>query len=198
MVDIIKPQNKEDLKEAISWAASSQSILEVISGGSKRDLGRPIHSKATLDMTAFNGIIDYDPSELFFKAGAATPIVDIEKELESNNQMLAFEPINLSNLLNVKENKSTIVGSLSANLSGPRRIKAGAVRDHFLGFEGVSGRGEGFKAGGQVVKNVTGYDLCKLLCGSWGTLGVLHTVNIKVLPSPETTRTLVIYNLNEE
>ena len=198
MVDIITPQNKKDLLSAVSWSIATQSHMEIVGGGSKATLGRPTQNAAILDMSAFNSIREYDPTELFIKAGAATPITDIINTIESENQMLAFEPIDFSALLNLKDKKSTIMGALSTNFSGPRRIKAGAARDHFLGFEGVSGRAETFKAGGQVVKNVTGYDLCKLLCGSWGTLGVVDTVSVKVLPAPEKIRTLIIYGLNEE
>src|SRR5208282_790096 len=113
--------------------------------------------------------------------------------------MLAFEPPNWGALLGVpaaEAARRTIGGALACNLSGPRRIKAGAARDHFLGFRGVSGRGEVFKAGGKVVKNVTGYDLCKLMAGSFGTLAALEEVTVKVLPRPEALSTVMLWGLD--
>jgi glycolate oxidase FAD binding subunit len=116
--------------------------------------------------------------------------------LDKHNQELAFEPIDYGPLLGVEANNGTIGGAIAANLSGPRRIKAGAARDHFLGFSAVSGRGETFKSGGRVVKNVTGYDLCKLMAGSWGTLAALTDVTIKTLPRPEMEQSILVIGLD--
>ena len=193
----INPKDRKDLLDALSWAAGKQIPLEIACNGSKRTFGRPIQSAVSLNTNSFKGITEYEPSELVLTSGVATPISEVEAVLDSSNQMLSFEPIDLGPLLRMPSSQGTLIGALSCNLSGPRRIKAGAARDHFLGFEGVSGRGEFFKAGGKVVKNVTGYDLCKLLCGSFGTLGVLTSVSLKVLPAPEKIRTLVIYGLDE-
>jgi glycolate oxidase FAD binding subunit len=124
-------------------------------------------------------------------ARAATPLATIEQALSTHAQRLAFEPPNFGRLLG-EEGAQTIGGVLAANLAGSRRVTAGAARDHFLGFHAVTGRGEPFKAGGRVVKNVTGYDLPKLLAGSWGTLAVLTEVTIRVAPAPELDRTLVV------
>ncbi|MGE0725246.1 MAG: FAD-binding protein, partial [Alphaproteobacteria bacterium] len=162
----------------------------------KRGLGRPMQAREALDLSAFNGVSLYEPEELVMAAGAATPLAAIEAALAEKRQMLAFEPPDLAALWGGAAGAQTIGGVLAANLAGPRRIKAGAARDHFLGVEAVSGRGERFKSGGRVVKNVTGYDLCKLIAGSHGTLAVMHAVTFKVLPAPEKTRTVLIHGLD--
>ena len=143
-----------------------------------------------------NRVVDYAPEELVLTAQAGTPLAEIEALLAAEGQMLAFEPPKLASLLGVA-GTPTLGGAVAANLSGPRRVRAGAARDHLLGFEAVSGRGEIFKAGGKVVKNVTGYDLCKLMAGSWGTLAVLTEITVKVLPAPRTERTLLFFGLSE-
>ena len=194
MAESLRPADAGGLAEAVTWAVSHEQPLDVVAGGSKRDLGRPMQSAATLALSAFDGIVDYQPSELVLTAQAATPLATIEAAIEAERQMLAFEPADYAPLLGGRGG-ATLGGALACNLSGPRRIKAGAARDHFLGVHAVSGRGERFKAGGRVVKNVTGYDICKLLAGSYGTLAVMHEVTVKVLPAPERTRTVLIYGL---
>ena len=154
--------------------------------GTKRALGRPSQTDVTLDLSGLTGVTLYEPEELVLSAQAGTPLAEIEALVADNNQELAFEPIDCGPLLGGAAGRGTIGGVIAANLSGPRRIKAGAARDHFLGVTAVSGRGETFKSGGRVVKNVTGYDLCKLLAGSWGTLGAMTEVTVKVLPRAET------------
>ncbi len=170
--------------------------FDVRGSGTKQGLGRPVRGDTLLDMSAFNGISLYEPDELVLEAGAATPLATIEKALAKNHQHLAFEPPNYARLLGVK-GSGTIGGIMACGLSGPRRLKAGAARDHILGFRGVSGRGEVFKAGGRVVKNVTGFDLSKLMAGSYGTLVALTSVTVKVLPVGETEETLVLTGLDD-
>ena len=194
MADHLAPTDADGLADAVRWAVAGEHPLEVVAGGSKRHFGRPVQSAATLSLAAFDGIVDYQPSELVLTAKAATPLAVIETALEAERQMLAFEPADYAPLFGPAEG-ATLGGVLACNLSGPRRIKAGAARDHFLGVHAVSGRGERFKAGGRVVKNVTGYDVCKLLAGSYGTLALMHEVTVKVLPAPERTRTVLIYGL---
>ena len=194
MAESLAPTDADGLADAVRWAVASEHPLEVIAGGSKRALGRPVQSAATLSLAAFDGIVDYQPSELVLTAQAATPLATIEAAVEAERQMLAFEPADYGPLLGAAA-PATLGGALACNLSGPRRIKAGAARDHFLGVHAVSGRGERFKAGGRVVKNVTGYDVCKLLAGSYGTLALMHEVTIKVLPAPERTRTVLVFGL---
>ena len=210
MAESLAPTDADGLADAVRWAVAGEAPLEVIAGGSKQTLGRPVQSAATLSLAAFDGIVDYQPSELVLTAQAATPLATIEAALEAERQMLAFEPADYSPLLRASGGAdlrvpggadlrapggATLGGALACNLSGPRRIKAGAARDHFLGMHAVSGRGERFKAGGRVVKNVTGYDVCKLLAGSYGTLALMHEVTVKVLPAPERTRTVLVFGL---
>ena len=194
MAESLAPADADDLADAVRWAVAGEHPLEVVAGGSKRALGRPVQSAATLSLAAFDGIVDYEPSELVLTAGAATPLATIQAAIEAERQMLAFEPADYGPLLGAAE-PATLGGALACNLSGPRRIKAGAARDHFLGVHAVSGRGERFKAGGRVVKNVTGYDVCKLLAGSYGTLALMHEVTVKILPAPERTRTVLVFGL---
>src|SRR5437764_7706308 len=189
------PCGLDELREAIAEALAAEEPLEVVGGGSKRGLGRPLQTAHTLDLSRLSGIRDYAPSELVLTAGAATPLTEIERALAEQGQMLAFEPPGWCGLLGVEDAAPTLGGILACNLSGPRRIKAGAARDHFLGFHAVSGRAEIFKAGGKVVKNVTGYDLPKLMAGSYGTLAALEEVTVKVLPQPETVATVLFAGL---
>src|SRR4051794_28582008 len=192
------PADLNELRDAVAEALAAEEPLEVVAGGSKRALGRPLQTPHTLDLSRLAGIRDYAPSELVLTAGAATPLAEIERVLAENGQMLAFEPPGWCGLLGVEEASPTLGGVLACNLSGPRRIKAGAARDHFLGFRAVSGRAEIFKAGGKVVKNVTGYDLPKLMAGSYGTLAALEEVTVKVLPQPESVATVLFAGLAPE
>src|SRR5438874_4264775 len=189
------PSDLSELREAVAEALAAEEPLEIVGGGSKRALGRPVQAAHTLDLSRLSGIRDYAPSELVLTAGAATPLAEIERALAKHNQMLAFEPPGWGGLLGVEDAAPTLGGVLACNLSGPRRIKAGAARDHFLGFHAVSGRAEIFKAGGKVVKNVTGYDLPKLMAGSYGTLAALEEVTVKVLPRPEMVATVLLSGL---
>ncbi|MBV8334363.1 MAG: FAD-binding protein, partial [Alphaproteobacteria bacterium] len=170
------PSDLSELREAIGEALAADEPLELVAGATKRELGRPLQLPHMLDLSQLAGIRDYQPSELILTAGSGTPLVEIEGALASARQMIAFEPPNWGELFALPGSaagRSTIGGALACNLSGPRRIKVGAARDHFLGFRGVSGRAEVFKAGGKVVKNVTGYDMPKLMAGSYGTLAAL-------------------------
>jgi glycolate oxidase FAD binding subunit len=192
-----RPKDGQELARLVSWAAGDGEALEVIAAGTKRDLGRPVEAPHLLDVTAFTGIEAYEPEELVLTARPATPLAEIEGTLRGADQMLAFEPGDWGPLLGAAAAHQTLGGMLACNIAGPRRIKQGAARDHLLGFHAVSGRGEEFKAGGRVVKNVTGYDLSKLMAGSCGTLAVLTEVTVKVLPKPEATGTLVLWGLDD-
>ena len=158
--------------------------------GCLEQIGRLPETGHTLDLSKLSGVTLYEPAELVLSAKAGTPLAEIEKLLAENGQQLAFEPMDYGPLFGETSGRGTIGGVLAANISGPRRLKAGAARDHILGIHAVSGRGEAFKSGGRVVKNVTGYDLSKAMAGSWGTLAVVTDVTFKVLPAAETETTL--------
>jgi glycolate oxidase FAD binding subunit len=197
MAGTIKPRSPEELRQAVEWALNDGKTLDVRGGGSKLALGKPMVCDQVLDLSGISGIVDYAPEELVVTLRAGTPISDVEALLAQRNQMLAFEPPDLGPLLGQETGQGTLVGAVMGNLAGPRRLSAGAARDHLLGFSGVNGRGEIFKSGGKVMKNVTGYDLSKLLAGSWGTLAVLDQVSVKVLPAPDQTRTLLLLGLDD-
>ena len=192
MTETLKPGTPEQLCEAIRWAAAAEAPLEVLAAGTKRSFGRPVEAGHRLDLGAFSGIGLYEAEELVLAAGAATTLAEIEAALARNRQRLEFEPPDLGPLLGGAPGRGTIGGAIACNLAGPRRIKAGAARDHVLGFHAVSGRGETFKSGGRVVKNVTGFDLSKLMAGSFGTLAVMTEVTVKVLPAAQETRTVLV------
>jgi glycolate oxidase FAD binding subunit len=197
MTDTLKPRDATEVEAAIQWALAENKTLEILGHGSKRGIGRAAQWDMSLDLSGLTGVTLYEPEELVLSARAGTPIAEIEALLARNNQELAFEPIDYGAVFGAPVQRGTIGGVLAANLSGPRRIKAGAARDHFLGVTAVSGRGETFKSGGRVVKNVTGYDLCKLLAGSWGTLAAMTDVTVKVLPRAETEQTVLVLGLDD-
>jgi len=224
--DTLSPTSAGDVLAAVQEAFAEEQPLEIVGGGTKRGWGRPVKSNRILDLSGLKGVTLYEPDELVLSAKAGTPMAEIEALLAANKQMLSFEPPFLfpspwgegaggegESLELGRSSPSprrsfgsaplapgrgdTLGGVIACNLSGPRRIKAGAARDHFLGFHAVSGRGEAFKAGGRVMKNVTGYDLPKLLCGSFGTLAVMTEITVKVLPAPEKARTVLIMRLGD-
>ncbi len=192
MTDTLKPENEGQILDAIQCAVSKKIPLEVVAGGTKRAFGRPMQTAATLDLSAMSAIKTYEPEELFMTLEAGAPMAEVNKALDDAGQHLSFEPPNFGPLLGTDGDKATIGGIVATNLAGPRRIKEGAARDHVLGFHAVSGRGEIFKSGGTVVKNVTGFDLSKLMAGSFGTLAVMSEVTLKTLPKPEKVRTLLV------
>ena len=197
-METLRPTDEDQVIEAVGWAARGEHALELVSGGSKRGLGRPGEAAAVLDLSGLAGIALYEPEELVLTAKPGTALSEIAARLAQHGQALAFEPPDLGPLLGAEAGRATLGGCIAANLSGPRRFKAGAARDHFLGLRAVSGRGEAFKSGGRVVKNVTGYDLCKLLAGSWGTLAAMTEITVKVLPAAEKLRTVLLCGLDDE
>jgi glycolate oxidase FAD binding subunit len=197
MTDTLKARDAKDVENAVQWALGEGKALEILGQGSKRAIGRPPQTDVALDLSALSGVTLYEPEELVLSAKAGTPLAEIEALLAGKGQRLAFEPMDCGPLLGSAIGRATIGGTIAANLCGPRRPTAGAARDHLLGFSAVSGRGETFKSGGRVVKNVTGYDFCKLMSGSWGTLAVMTEVTVKTLPMPETETTVVMLGLDD-
>src|SRR4051812_19326202 len=194
MTGSFRPESEAQLRDAVAACVADGAALEVVGLGTKRGFGRPMQTARLLDLSSIKGVRSYEPAELVLTAAAGTPLAEIEALLAAKKQMLEFEPPYLSALLGAAS-AGTLGGAVACNLAGPRRIKSGAARDHFLGTVAVSGRGEVFKAGGKVVKNVTGYDLCKLLAGSFGTLAAMEEVTVKVLPAPEKSRTVLLFGL---
>jgi len=193
-VRTLKPTTPEEVCNLVAEAGAAARHIEVIGGGTKRAIGGMDRVDQVISTQRLDRIVDYSPEELILTVQPGVRVQDLERLTAGKGQMLAFEPPNWTRLLSAR-GEPTIGGVLGANLSGPRRIRAGAARDHFLGFEAVSGRGELFKAGGKVVKNVTGYDLMKLMAGSWGTLAILTEVTLKVLPAPREELTLLLFGL---
>ena len=193
--NLLYPENEKEVSDIIKKFYKSNIPLEIIGSGSKRKIGKPLQCGKTLCLSKLDGIVEYHPEELYIKVKAGTKIDKIENELRKNKQQLAFEPIDFGYLFTGKSDSGTAAGQVACNISGPRRFKVGSTRDHILGFRAVNGRGDIIKSGGTVVKNVTGYDLSKLVCNSFGTLAVLTEITFKVLPVSEESKTLVIHNL---
>ncbi|MGD0634438.1 MAG: FAD-binding protein [Beijerinckiaceae bacterium] len=190
-MDLYQPRDEDEVLAVVQAAVSANTPLEIIGHGSKRGLGHAVDADVTLDVSGLSGIIFYEPAELVLRAKPGTSMAEISALLEAQGQELAFEPMDPAPLW--RGNRSgTLGGTIAVNAGGPRRIKAGAARDHVLGFRAVSGRGDIFKSGGRVMKNVTGYDLSKLIAGSHGTLAVMTEITLKVLPKAETERTLLV------
>ncbi|PWC54606.1 glycolate oxidase subunit GlcE [Azospirillum sp. TSO22-1] len=191
-ITTFKPDTAAQLADSMQWALSHGEPLEVLGTGTKRRLGRPVQAAYALDLSALSGVVAYEPEELVLTVRTGTPLAEVLPMLAARRQHFAFEPQDLGPLYGLPAGGGTVGGMLAAGLTGPRRIQAGSARDHFLGVEGVSGRGEVYKGGGKVVKNVTGYDMPKLMAGSMGTLTAMTEVTLKVLPAPEDVRTLVL------
>lgn len=170
-----------ELQDRVQRAIADRAPLQILGGGSKAFLGRPAVGDP-LSLAGHAGILSYEPSELVVTARSGTPLAELEAALEAQGQMLAFEPPHFGG--------ATLGGCVAAGLSGPRRPFAGAVRDHVLGVRLLNGRGEVLRFGGEVMKNVAGYDLSRLMVGAMGTLGVLLEVSLKVLPRPAVELTL--------
>jgi len=191
MTDRLTPSDEREIAAAIGDAAGRRRPLSIAGGTTRGGLGRPLQTAATLSTEKLSGVTLYEPSELVISARAGTPLATVESLLAESNQRLPFEPMDHRPLLG-SEGEPTIGGVVAANVSGPRRIQAGAARDSLIGIRAVAGRGEIVKSGGRVMKNVTGYDLARFIAGSYGTLAVLSEVTFKVQPIPEVETTLVL------
>ena len=198
MLTNMRPVDEREFSRVLVEASATNTPLEVVGAGSKQRIGRPMQTAANISSRALRGITLYEPNEMVMAARAGTPLSQIEDALAERGQMLAFEPVELGLLAGAGEKQATIAGVFATNISGARRINAGAARDHLLGLRAVNGRGDIFKAGGRVMKNVTGVDLCRGISGSWGTLAIMTEVTFKVLPAPEDTGTILLLGLPDE
>ena len=198
MREVNTPENEEQLVEILQQGLEDDYSFSISGHNTKAGFGYEQTTRADICTRALTGILEYDPAELVMRARAGTALAEIEQVLAQHRQYLAFEPPNFAKLYDEYAGSGTIGGAFMANLSGPRRFFAGAARDHILGIHAVSGRAEKYKSGGNVIKNVTGYDLSKLLTGSWGTLSILSEISFKVLPAPRTSVSLGIEGLSEE
>jgi glycolate oxidase FAD binding subunit len=180
MADIVVDTEAE-VVDAVRAARESRRTLEIVGGGTRRRFGRPTQCDDVLDLSAMSGIVNYEPEELILIAKPGTPLEEIESVLAAKNQRLGFEPQDWRALLG-SQGTPTIGGAISANANGPAAVRFGRARDHLLGFRAVNGFGEAYKAGGRVVKNVTGFDIPKLMCGAMGTLGPLTELTFRVFP----------------
>lgn len=195
MIDLV-PASEEEAAAIIRAHAQEGRALAISGGGTRSGFGNAVEAGDRLRSTGLSGIVAYNPGEMVMTAKAGTPLAEVQASLAENSQMLAFEPMDHRALMGTS-GEPTIGGVFAANVSGPRRFVAGAARDSLLGIRFVNGKGEIIKAGGRVMKNVTGLDLVKLLSGSHGTLGFLTEVTFRVPPRPKTEETIVISGLND-
>lgn len=180
----------------IRAAAEAKRMLAISGGNTRSGFGNRVEAQTVLRSAGLSGIVAYDPAEMVLTARAGTPVAEIEEALAENGQMLAFEPIDHRPVMGT-QGEPTIGGVFATNASGPRRFVAGAARDSLLGVRYINGRGETLRAGGRVMKNVTGLDLVKLLAGSFGTLGFMTEVTFRVLPRPQDQTTIILSGLED-
>ncbi len=190
------PGDEQEASRIITEAANNGTKLQVFGHNTKVGIGRPVDAGTGVSSTELKGVTLYEPAELVISARSGTPVAEVVRTLASRGQELPFEPMDYRTLLGT-QGEPTIGAVAAMNISGPRRIMAGAARDSLIGVRFVNGRGEIIKSGGRVMKNVTGLDLVKLMAGSQGTLGFLTEVTFKVLPKPERTSTLLIRGLDD-
>jgi len=187
----LAPPDEAGIAAAVLAAAAAGEALAIEGNGSKAGLLRPVQAARGISTRGLTGITLYKPAELVLSARAGTPIPEIEAALAEHGQHLIAEPPDTRAVFG-GDRPATLGGIVATNLSGPRRISWGSMRDHVLGVRFVNGQGEILRSGGRVLKNVTGLDLCKLLSGSHGTLGILTEITLKVLPAPEASATVAV------
>jgi glycolate oxidase FAD binding subunit len=191
------PTDEAEAAEIVRAARARSVTLDIVGGGTRAGLGRPREGAERLDTARLAGIVFHEPAEMTICARAGTPLSVLAAALDAHGQMLPFEPIDHRALYGTG-GEPTVGGLVAANASGPRRISAGAARDGLIGIRLVNGRGECVKSGGRVMKNVTGLDLVKLVCGAQGTLGLVTEATFKLLPKPQSEATVVIRRLDDE
>lgn len=190
--------SEAELTEAVRAARDTGRTLEILGAGTKKDYGHPVAADDVLDLSGLSGIVSYEPEELVLSVRAGTPVAEVEALLEEHHQRLGFDPADWGPLFGTEARQGTIGGALSADTSGSARVRYGAARDHLIGFRAVNGHGEAYKGGGKVVKNVTGFDLPKLMCGALGTLGPLSEVTLRLVPRAPQSETIIVRDLEPE
>jgi len=191
------PASEDEAVDIVRAAAARAQKLAIVGGGTRAGLGRPCSHGAALTTTRLDGVVFYEPAEMVIALRSGTPVAAAEALLAQRGQMFPFEPMDHRPLY-ATSGEPTIGGVVAGNVSGPRRISVGAARDSLIGIRLVNGRGEAIKNGGRVMKNVTGLDLVKLICGAHGTLGLVTEAIFKVLPRPEREATVVIRRLDDQ
>jgi glycolate dehydrogenase FAD-binding subunit len=187
--------SEAEIVERVRTARADRTPLEIVAAGTKRALGRTPRG-AMLDVSDVTGIVSYEPEELLLTVKPGTPVAEVEALLAARGQRLGFDPADWGALLGAEPGRATIGGVLCADASGSAAMRYGRARDHLLGFRAINGFAEAYKAGGKVVKNVTGFDLPKLMCGAMGTLGVLTEVTVRVFPKPPSSQTFAARGLD--
>jgi glycolate oxidase FAD binding subunit len=198
MTELLRPAAEWELQTVITKLAGQKMPVEVVGHGALRNAGRPSSASVVVSTASLRGITLYEPTELVMSVRTGTPLFEVESELAARGQMLPFEPVDIGPTTGAPGGALSIGGVFATNISGSRRIASGSARDHLLGVKGVNGRGEAFKSGGRVMKNVTGLDVARSMTGSWGTLAILTEVTFKVVPLPEAMLTLVYRNLPDD
>ena len=191
------PESEQQAQELVQWAAAGGRTIAIQGRNTKHGFGMAVNADCPLSLEKLSGILEYHPEELVMRALPGTPLREIDEALAEHRQHLAFEPPALNRMYRM-DDEGTIGGTFIGNLAGPRRFKAGSARDHILGVRAINGRAETWKSGGKVIKNVSGYDMSKLIAGSWGTLSVVTEVIFKVLPAPPTSMSLAVWGLSTE
>ena len=182
--------------DAVRAANADATPIELRGGGTRRGIGRPVQAAGTLSLSKLDAVALYEPGELTLVMQAGMTIKALTDLLDGENQQLTFEPADYRALLGTG-GEPTIGGAIATGASGPRRLRMGSGRDAVLGIRYVNGQGEVLRAGGRVMKNVTGYDIPKLMCGAHGTLGVLTEIGLKVMPKSEVVRTIALTGLSD-
>ena len=191
------PESEQQAQELVQWAAADGRTIAIQGKNTKHGFGMAVSADCPISLEKLSGILEYYPEELVMRALPGTPLREIVEALAEHRQHLAFEPPALNRMYGM-ENEGTIGGTFIGNLAGPRRFKAGSARDHILGLRAINGRAEIWKSGGKVIKNVSGYDMSKLIAGSWGTLSVVTEVIFKVLPASPTSMSFAVWGLSTE
>lgn len=194
----LSPQSPEAVRDAVAAAVARGEKLEIVGGGSKERFGAPERTGALLDMRGLGRVLDYQPRELTIEVEAGASLAEVDALLAAHGQIFAFDAFDAGAMFGGPSGRTTIGGAVASGVAGPGRLQGGGPRDHLLGFEAVSGRGELFVAGGKVVKNVTGYDVSKLMANSWGRMAALTKLTLRVAPRPEATMTLACPDLSPE